>query len=104
MAEIAAKFKRTGIRRSAIFGARKVLMEELYATGIPIYCDQSYYVNEQKVDLVEKVGEHFKCEVEAGIVIAVGADDGGEHIRTTCCCRQCGHLWHPRNFDYTIDK
>ena len=63
MAEIAAKYKRTGIRRSAIFGSRKALMEELYATGIPIYCDQSYYAQEQKVDLVEKVGEHFKCEV-----------------------------------------
>ena len=42
MAEIAAKYKRTGVRRSAIFGSRKALMEELYATGIPIYCDQSY--------------------------------------------------------------
>ena len=62
MAELAAKFKRTGVRRSAIFGSRKALMEELYATGIPIYCDQSYYVHEQKVDLVEKVGEHFKCD------------------------------------------
>lgn len=63
LAEIAARFKRTGVRRSAIFGSRKALMEELYATGIPIYCDQSYYVHEQKVDLVEKVGEHFKCDV-----------------------------------------
>lgn len=63
MAEIAAKYKRTGERKSAIFGSRKALMEELYATGIPIYCDQSYYVQEQKVDLVQRDGEHFKCDV-----------------------------------------
>lgn len=63
MIEIAARFTRTGVRRTAIFSERKALMEELYATGIPIYCDQSYYVHCQNVDLVEKVGEHFKCEV-----------------------------------------
>lgn len=62
MAEIASKFKRTGVRESAIFGSRKALMEKLYATGIPIYCDQSYYVHEQKVDLVKKVGDHFECD------------------------------------------
>ena len=62
MTEIAARFKRTGIRRQAIFGARKALMEELYATGIPIYCDQSYYAHEKNADLVEKVGDHFECE------------------------------------------
>ena len=43
-------------------------------------------------------------EVEDGIVTGEGADEGGEHIRTTCCCRGCGHLWHPRNFNYTIDN
>ena len=56
-----AKFKRTGVRRDAIFGSRKALMEEIYATGVPIYCDQSYYVHETKVDLVVKVGDHFEC-------------------------------------------
>ena len=61
MAEIAT-YKKTGVCRSAIFSSRKALMEEIYATGIPIYCDQSYYVHEQKVDLVEKDGEHFKCD------------------------------------------
>lgn len=60
MAEI-AKYKRTGEHKNAIFGARKALMDEIYATGIPIYCDQSYYVHEQKVDLVQKVGEHYTC-------------------------------------------
>lgn len=62
MAEIAAKFKRTGVHREAIFQSRKALMEEIYATGVPIYCDQSYYFHETKVDLVEKVGDHFECD------------------------------------------
>ncbi len=61
MAEI-ARFKHTGIHKHAIFQDRKALMEEIYATGIPIYCDQSYYVHEQKVDLVRKEGEHFVCD------------------------------------------
>lgn len=43
-------------------------------------------------------------EVENGVVTAEGADDGGEHKKTTCVCRECGHLWHPRKFEYTIDK
>lgn len=63
MAEIARRFRRTGVRKTAIFSERKALMEEIYATGIPIYCDQTYYVHEQKVDLVKKVGDHFECEV-----------------------------------------
>lgn len=58
-----SKFKRTGNKRDAIFGARKALMEEIYATGNPIYCDQSYYVHETKLDLVEKVDDHFECEM-----------------------------------------
>ena len=62
MADFVARFKRTGNGRHAIFGARKALMEEIYATGNPIYCDQSYYVHEKKIDLVEKVGEHFRCD------------------------------------------
>ena len=56
-------YKHAGEGRHAIFTGRKPLMEELYASGIPIYCDQSYYVHENKVDLVEKLGEHFKCDV-----------------------------------------
>ena len=63
MLELAKNYTRTGVRRTAIFGARKPLMEELYNTGVPIYCDQSYYVHEQKADLVKKVGEHFQCDV-----------------------------------------
>ena len=55
------KYRMTDERRDAIFSGRKELMEELYATGIPIYCDQSYYVHEKQVDLVEKNGDHFKC-------------------------------------------
>ena len=43
-------------------------------------------------------------EVEDGNVIAEGQDDGGEHIRTSCVCRECRHEWHPRNFNYEIDE
>lgn len=43
-------------------------------------------------------------EVEDGVVIPEGQDDGGEHIRTTCFCRVCGHQWHPRKLEYVIDK
>ena len=55
-------FRHTGISRNEIFGGRKALMEELYSTGIPIYCDQSYYVHEQELDLVlRKADGHFEC-------------------------------------------
>ena len=61
-ADFFAKFSRTGNSRHAIFGERKALMEEIYATGCPIYCDQSYYAHETKLDLVKKVGDHFVCD------------------------------------------
>lgn len=60
--EFHKKFNKTGVRRSEIFGGRKALMEELYATGAPIYCDQSYYVHEKSYNLVEKIGDHFVCD------------------------------------------
>lgn len=56
------QFSMTGNKRSGIFSERKALMEEIYATGNPIYCDQSYYVHETKLDLVKKVGDHFHCD------------------------------------------
>ena len=62
-AEFYAKFKRTGNHRDAIFGDRKALMDELYATGVPIYCDQSYYAHSQTLYPVVKVGDHYECEV-----------------------------------------
>lgn len=43
-------------------------------------------------------------EVEDGRVIADGQDDGGEHVRTICLCRECGHEWHPRKFYFEIDE
>lgn len=43
-------------------------------------------------------------EVTDGFVEANGAGDGGEHIRTSCTCRECGYHWHPRKLEYTIDK
>lgn len=43
-------------------------------------------------------------EVEDGRVIADGQDDGGEHVRTTCVCRECDHQWHPKNANFEIDE
>ena len=60
-ADFFANYKRTGKSRSAIFSERKILMEEIYATGAPIYCDQSYYAHYDTLDPVTKVGEHFQC-------------------------------------------
>lgn len=36
-------------------------MEELYSSGFPIYCDQSYYVHSQELYPVIKKGDHFEC-------------------------------------------
>ena len=38
-------------------------MTEIYETGIPIFCDQSYYVHSKTLHRVEKNGEHFECIV-----------------------------------------
>lgn len=43
-------------------------------------------------------------EVEDGRVIAEGQDDGGEHVRTTCVCHDCGSQWHPKKMNYEIDE
>lgn len=61
--EFAQRFKRTGVRKSEIFSGRKALMEEIYATGAPIYCDQSYYAHCSEYYLVEKVEDHFECGI-----------------------------------------
>jgi len=62
-ADFLARFnKRTGVRKDAIFGGRKALMEEIYATGDPIYCDQSYYAHFDHLYPVRKEGEHFVCD------------------------------------------
>jgi hypothetical protein len=61
--EFRVRFKSTGISKNAIFGARKALMEEVYAMGYPIYCDQSYYVQEQNLHLVEKAENQFVCDI-----------------------------------------
>ena len=53
--------------------------------------------------IVDYYVQGFIYEVVDGVVTADGADDGGQHVRTTCFCRDCGHLWHPRKFDYEID-
>lgn len=60
-AEFRNKFNSTGVSKSEIFHGRKALMEEIYATGAPIYCDQSYYAHYSEYYLVEKVEHHFEC-------------------------------------------
>lgn len=60
-AEFFAKFKRTGRGVNAVFLGRKGLMDKIFSEGVPVYCDQSYYVHEQQLDLVIKVGEHYEC-------------------------------------------
>ena len=52
--EFFTRFKPTGNKRSAIFSNKKDLMEEIYATGASIYCDQSYYAQSSHLDLVIK--------------------------------------------------
>ena len=61
--EFFTRFKPTGNKRSAIFSNKKDLMEEIYATGASIYCDQSYYAQSSHLDLVIKNGDHFECDV-----------------------------------------
>lgn len=49
----------------------------------------------------------YLYEVIDGIVFADGMDDAccmSDHVRTVCVCRLCGHIWHPRNFDFSIDN
>lgn len=55
------KYAKTGNYREAIFQGRPALMQEIYDSGCPIYCDQSYYCQEDGLDLVEKAGDHFHC-------------------------------------------
>lgn len=48
----------------------------------------------------------YLYEVIEGVVTADGLDDAcglADHVRTVCVCRQCGHVWNPRNFEFTID-
>lgn len=61
--EFHAKYHRTDVHKDAIFGGRKTLMEEIYVTGAPIYCDQSYYAHYDTLDRVKRIGEHFECEM-----------------------------------------
>lgn len=60
--EFHREFTRTGRGEHAIFSGRKPLLDKLFAEGIPIYCDQSYYVHNQEYDLVTKAGDHYACD------------------------------------------
>lgn len=54
--------------------------------------------------IVDYYAVGYIYEVEDGRVIAEGQDDGGEHVRTTCVCRDCGRQWHPKKMNYEIDE
>lgn len=43
-------------------------------------------------------------EVEDGKVIGDGMGEESDHVKTTCVCRECGHEWHPKKFEYIIDE
>lgn len=52
-----------------------------------------------------KVTAYLLYTVIDGIVEANGYDmDAGTELGNTCICSNCRHIWHPRNFDYTIDS
>ena len=46
----------------------------------------------------------FIYEVEDGEVTGEGMDEGGKRVSTICRCRNCDHSWHPRNFEFIVDK
>lgn len=60
-AKLLAGSRYNGIHYHAIFGGRKDLLENIFASGNPIYLDESYYVQEENLNRVEKVGDHFEC-------------------------------------------
>lgn len=52
-----------------------------------------------------KVTAYLLYTVIDGIVEANGCDmDAGDELSNTCICSNCKHIWHPRKFNYTIDK
>lgn len=53
--------------------------------------------------IVDHYDTGYIYEVEDGVVLADGADDGGRRLRTICTCRKCNHTWHPKKLEYTID-
>ena len=59
----------------------------------------------QNFQVVDYYVTGYIYEVANGIVTAEGTDDGGNHVRTNCVCRKCGHIWHPKNLDknFAID-
>lgn len=54
--------------------------------------------------IIEYSTADYYYEVEDGVVTPDGMGDDCEHVRTDCHCSKCGYWWHPRRFDYTIDK
>ena len=59
----------------------------------------------RNLQIADEYTTAYLYEVTDGVVEADGEDnDCGQHIRTTCTCRNCDYQWHPKNFRYEIDK
>jgi len=47
----------------------------------------------------------YVYKVTEGWVEPSGEDnDYQEHVRTVCKCDDCGHRWHPKQMEFTIDE
>ena len=49
-----------------------------------------------------KIDREFS--VEYGRVISFGMGDFYQRVSVTCTCDNCGHKWHPKDFEYDIDE
>ena len=55
--------------------------------------------------ITAKVTAYMLYTVIDGHVYPNGADyDDSDTLSETCICDQCGHRWHPKNHEYTIDR
>lgn len=59
----------------------------------------------QNFVIFDTVTTTYIYEVAEGRVTPWGEDsDYQKHIRTVCRCADCGHRWHPKRMDFTIDE
>lgn len=59
----------------------------------------------QNFVIYDTVTTTYIYEVTEGYVTPDGEDnDFQEHIRTVCCCEDCGHSWHPKEMNFSIDE
>ena len=59
----------------------------------------------QNFVIFDTVTTTYIYEVTEGYVTPEGEDsDYQEHIRTVWRCEDCGHRWHPKGMNFTIDE